>query len=181
MCNSRGIIESQGGASQTYATLSGKLKEHFENALTRENAMKTFERAEQKIDESEEEFMMTLLSLYKLANPNHTPEITLAAIKRKFMNGISDDLRRNIFVFCNDPYNANVTREQLLGFANNARMHMGNTTATDWLTAAGTNSLTDAINNLTLQLQIHVKNTERRLDGFDSISVGLHFSNEHSW
>ena len=169
--------EAQGGNPLTYAVLAAKLKEHFESASSREEAMKKFEMRMQNVNESEEEFMLGLLKLYSLANPNHAADIKLAAIKRKFINGISEELRRNIFIFCNNPYAAGVTRENLLSHCRDARMHLKSEPAadnpgTDGVMAAGgggnedVDDTTAAINNLSLQLQTHVENTGRRLDEF---------------
>ena len=77
--------------------------------------MLLFESRVKKVNESEEEFMLVLLKLYSAANPNHAANVKLMAIKRKFLQGISSELRKNIFVFCNDPYHNDVTREILLG------------------------------------------------------------------
>jgi hypothetical protein len=155
--------ESQGNAALTYVALVAKLKEHFESNLTREDAMKKFESRVQKINESEEEFMLDLLKLYTLANPTHAAAIQLEAIKRKFMNGISPELRRNVFVFCNNPFAADVTRENLLVYCRNASMHLKAENATDNSTdnvlpvnndggassEESPNAMITAINNLT--------------------------------
>ena len=186
----RAILEeyedSLNAGPQTYAVLIEKLKEHFESASTREQAMKNFETRVQRIDESEEEFMLDLVKLYGLANPTHNAAIKLAAIKRKFLNGVSQDLRRNVFVFCNNPFDANVTRDNILEYCRNAKMHLSvktepnighesvmvanNNTSSS---ASGTNSdIATAINNLSLQFREHVQSTERRFEDFgEAISV----------
>ena len=123
--------------------------------------------------------MLDLVKLYSLANPNHAADIKLAAIKRKFLNGISPDLRRNIFVFCNNPFEGTVTRENLLSYCNNARMHLTVKTEGDSVSANASETVMlancsagnvneegviAAINNLTLQVKNHVESTERRFD-----------------
>ena len=83
--------------------------------------MAMFESRIQKANESEEEYMLELLKLYKTANPDHADAVILLAVKRKFLSGISPILKKNIFVFCNDPLDANVTREHLLSHCRKAR------------------------------------------------------------
>ena len=51
--------------------------------------MAMFESRIQKVNESEEEYMLELLKLYKTANPNHADAVLLLAVKRKFLSGIS--------------------------------------------------------------------------------------------
>ena len=184
----RAILEEYedalGGEPQSYDVLVNKLKEHFESALTREQAMKTFETRVKKIDESEEEFMLDLVKLYSLANPTHSAAIKLAATKRKFLNGVSQELRRNVFVFCNNPFAAAVTRENLLEYCRNARMHLSVKSesnlddseavmvANNSAAATDVSGMAAAINNLSLQFKNHVENTDRRLNEFgETISV----------
>ena len=109
------------GAVQTYANLRAKLIEYFDSTSSREKSMKLFENRKQKLTESEEEYMLDLFSLYKAANPDHTAAVTLLAVKRKFLDGISPTLRSKLFVFCTDPYEATVTRENLLGHCRTAQ------------------------------------------------------------
>ena len=126
--------------------------------------------------------MLDLVKLYSLANPDHAADIKLAAIKRKFLNGISPDLRRNVFVFCNNPFEGNVTRENLLSYCRNARMHLAvkaegdsassSTSEAVMLANHGVGNdegLVSAINNLSLQMKNHVETTERRFDEFDNV------------
>ena len=171
--------DSLGGVPQTYDALAEKLREHFESALTREQAMKSFEGRVQGLSESEEEFMLELAKLYSLANPTHAANIKLAAVKRKFMNGISAELRRNVFIFCNNPFAAGVTRENLLAHCRNARMHLstasssGNDCAAAVTAMDGANGgLIAAVNELTLQVKSHVEATEKRFEEVgEAISV----------
>ena len=183
----RAILEeyedSLNAGPQTYAVLVEKLKEHFESDSTREQAMKNFETRVQRIDESEEEFMLDLVKLYGLANPTHNAAIKLAAIKRKFLNGVSQDLRRNVFVFCNNPYDANVTRDNILEYCRNAKTHLSvkteqNTVNHETVMVANNSNISapgggassdiaTALNNLSLQFKDHVETTERRFDDFN--------------
>ena len=55
--------QTRGGVQQTYVDLAAKLREHFDNAETRETSMSLFETRVKKVNESEEEFMLQLLKL----------------------------------------------------------------------------------------------------------------------
>ena len=117
---------SQGGAQQTYTALVAKLREHFANTTTQESSMILFESRVKKVTESEEEFMLELVKLYKAANPQQAAEVVLLAVKRKFLAGIPSNLRNNIFVFCSDPYDNGVSREALLGHCRKAKNLLSN-------------------------------------------------------
>jgi hypothetical protein len=178
--------QTQGGNQLTYAALSAKLLEHFDNAETRETSMSLFDVCCQKVNESEEEFMLRLLMLYKTANPDHTDAVTLLAVKRKFLSGIPPSLKKNMYVFCSDPLAANVTREQLLSHCRKARNLMMNSAESDntystdkvLVNAGGNNNvhhptrdddLVAAVNNLSLRFQEHVSNTEKRFDDMGGV------------
>ena len=92
--------EEQEGLAQTYDALVAVLEAQFSTVASRELNMATFERREQNINESEEEFMLDLLKLYRAANPDSPAAATNAAVKRKFLQGVAPELRRGIFVFC---------------------------------------------------------------------------------
>ena len=183
----RAVLEeyelTQGGNPLTYTVLIAKLKEHFDSAHMKESSMLQFESRIKKVNESEEEYMLQLFKLYTAANPTHAEDVTLLAVKRKFMSGISPALRKNIFVFCSDPFAANVTRENLLSFGRQAKNLLsgtendGGTTdlagdrvllATDQRatfddpTTTNHDGVMAAINNLTLEVSGHVKETEKR-------------------
>ena len=176
--------QTQGGNQLTYAALSAKLAEHFDNAETRETSMALFDVCIQKANESDEEFMLRLLMLYKTANPDHSDAVTLLAVKRKFLSGISPELRRNVHVFCSEPLGVGVTREQLLSYCRKARNLMltadsDNTTySTDRVLAAASGSATSsdevvtAINNLSVRFEEHVLNTEKRFDHIAAMGRG---------
>ena len=85
--------QTQGGNQLTYAALAQKLRDHFDSAETRENSMSMFEGRIQKVNETEEEFMLDLLKLYQTANPDHAAAVTLLAVKRKFLAGIAPVLK----------------------------------------------------------------------------------------
>ena len=172
--------QTQGGNQQTYDALAAKLREHFDNAETRENSMSMFDVSCQKVNESEEEFMLRLLMLYKTANPNRAEAVTLLAVKRKFLAGILVALKKNVYVSCRNPLEPNVTRGELLSHCRKARNLMMNSVESDSYATdkvlvnaeGGTNNkhpsrdtdLVSAINNLSLRFQEHVSNTEKRFE-----------------
>ena len=69
-----------------------------------ETKMAEFEQRIQPVTESEDKFMLSLVKLYRTANPTASTADINRAIKRKFLSGISSDLRSSIFIFCTDPY-----------------------------------------------------------------------------
>ena len=172
--------ETRGGIPLDFATLSAKLKEHFEDVSGRENGMMIFESRVKQLNESVEEFMQALVSLYSDANPTHAAEIKLEAVKRKFLQGISPELRKTISVFCNNPF---VTREQLLQHCRQAKTHLMGTSshsshshdnsakvlAAEVSDANHGGGLVAAINNLSLQFRNHVENTDARFNYLDNM------------
>ena len=109
---------------QKFSDSVTKLKEVFHTVGAREGKMADFEVHTQRIAESEDEFMLDLVKLFRYANPTADAGILDVAVKRKFLQGISPSLRREIFVFCNDAYAATVSREQLLQHCRKARVHL---------------------------------------------------------
>ena len=88
--------------------------------------MAEFEQRIQLVTESEDEFMLSLVKLYCTANPTASTEDINRAIKRKFLSGVSPDLRRSIFIFCTHPYATSVTYDALLEVARKAKLHIIN-------------------------------------------------------
>lgn len=86
--------------------------------------MTAFERCVQKIDESEEEFMTHFLQLFRAANPKAKTEVINHGVKCKFLQGISDTLRRNIFIFCTNPHDEKVSHQDLLKASRDASVHL---------------------------------------------------------
>ena len=117
-------LEEVKEAPQKFSDSVTKLKEVFHTVAAREAKMADFEVRKQCIAESEDEFMLVLVKLFRSANPAADSPTLDVAVKRKFLQGISPSLRRGIFVFCNDPYAAAVSREQLLQHCRKARMHL---------------------------------------------------------
>ena len=117
-------LEEVKEAPQKFSDSVTKLKEVFHTVAAREAKMADFEVRTQRIAESEDEFMLVLVKLFRSANPAADSPTLDVAVKRKFLQGISPSLRRGIFVFCNDPYAAAVSREQLLQHCRKVRVHL---------------------------------------------------------
>ena len=68
--------------------------------------------------------MLSLVKLYSAANPDAGEAVSTKAIKRRFMNGISNEVRQSLYIFCNNPHAIIVTYQQLLELARKAKMHI---------------------------------------------------------
>ena len=101
-----------------------RLETVFNTAAIREQKMVLFENRTQKLNESEDEFMLSLTTLYRGANPTATVADVNKSVKRKFMQGISTELRRAIYVFINDPFAVTVSHQRLLESARNAKLSL---------------------------------------------------------
>ena len=164
-------FEEEKSSPQKYSELKKQLTAVFDSEADREAHMTAFERCIQKIDESEEEFMTHLLQLFKAANPNAKTEVINHAVKRKFLQGISDALRRNIFIFCKNPYDDAVSHQDLLKASRDASVHLSlpftaETVVPDTvLTAANPSDTTlDAILALSTKFEQHSQLAMRKLD-----------------
>ena len=94
----------------------------FETVATKESRMVEFENRIQHIEESADEFMQSLIKLYRAADPDATDVVSTKAIKRRFLGGISTDVRQSIYIFCNDPHSTTVSYQNLLEHARKAKM-----------------------------------------------------------
>ena len=130
-------FEEDHNGAQGYNALKEELEKHYNTTAIKEGKMREFELRTQKVDESEEEFMFELYNLYKRANPSQAAAVQLTAVKRKFLQGIDPEIRRNIFVFCNDPYGAAITRENLVEFSQKAKVYLTTTDPSYGSTASG--------------------------------------------
>ena len=117
-------FEEEQGDPQKYSELKKQFNTVFDSDSKREAHMTTFERCVQRIGESEEEFMTHLLQLYKAADPQAKTNVINHAVKRKFLQGISDTLRRNTFIFCSNPYDAKVSHPDFLKASRDASVHL---------------------------------------------------------
>ena len=96
----------------------------FDSPADREAHMTTFERRLQGLNETEEEFMLILVKLYKAANPKVKAEDLNREVKRKFLHGILGPLSRNLFIFCNNPLDDSASHQDLLQTARDAKVHL---------------------------------------------------------
>ena len=121
--------------------------------------------------ETEDEFMVSLVKLYKAANPTVSAEVFDTAVKRKFLQGISPVLKKNLFVFCNKPYDPATTRDKLLQHCREAKVHLAPTpepdsTSTDKVLCIDNNQnkndqILAAINELKLDFNSRLDNTNK--------------------
>lgn len=164
-------LEYERDGTQTYAQVKTRLESVFDSSAGREKRMIDFENRTQRADETEDEFMLSLVQLYRSANPQ-TPDAEFQkSVKRKFLQGISPELRRAIFVFNSDPHSTVVSYQRLLEYARNARLNIVDTTVEtpsmsvnsvnqhEGAAAVSTNTnneLLQAINNLTSSVNDHL-------------------------
>ena len=117
-------LEQEKKASQKFKDLKAKLEEVFNSDADKEHKQELFEKRHQEIGETEDEFMLSLTNLHRSANPDADEADLTRNVKRKFMNGISAGLKRNVFIFCNKPHDANVTIDNLLEAVRRANLYM---------------------------------------------------------
>ena len=166
-------LEETAGEAQTLTQCKNKLKSVYDTVATREDKMILFEQRVQHLDESEEEFMFTLVKLFRAANPNVAAQDMDQAVKRKFLQGIDPNVKRGIFVFCQDPYANTVSRDQLLQDCRKAKVHLSPspvdtsqpTESKEALCVAeATTPIVTAISELTTTLSEHMKFTTDKLN-----------------
>ena len=128
------VLERNG--AQTFAQVQARLESVFATAAIRERQMKTFETRIQRADETVDDFMLDLVTLFRSANPDAPDREFQKSVKRKFVQGISPALRRALYVFCNDPSSVLVTHQQLLEFARTANLNIVEENAAEVVTFA---------------------------------------------
>ena len=117
-------LEEEKGTPQNFTELKAKLEAVFNSAADKELKQEEFEKRHMKIDETEEEFMLDLVKLYRSANPDSADPEKCRNVKRKFLNGIPSNLKRNVFVFCNDPHSTTVSVDNLLEAVRKAKLYI---------------------------------------------------------
>ena len=75
-------LEEEKGSAQKYSVCVTKLRSCFEIVASREAKMATFKVRSQQLGETEEEFMLSLVRLYKADNPTINGIQYEAAVKR---------------------------------------------------------------------------------------------------
>ena len=93
-------LEEVKHAQQKFSELKAHLEVVFITTANKESKMVEFENRFQRIEESEDEFMLNLVKIYIAANPDASEATSTLAIKRKFIHGISSDLCRSTYIFC---------------------------------------------------------------------------------
>ena len=186
-------LETEREGGQTYPQVVHRLETVFNTTASRERKMLEFEKRTQKAQETEEEYMLSLVQLYKSANPHVTNQEFQRAVKRKFLQGIPPELRRAIYVFCNDPHAIIVSYQRLLEYTRTAKLNIieSNSHANDTSTVCSVNAdvtqsnsntasttnneLLQAITNLTVSLNDHVNfftagqsNSQRNRNSYQS-------------
>ena len=129
------------------------------------------------INETEDEYMLTIIKLHRSANPDASTDDTTRKVKRKLLNGISPQLRRNLFIFCQDPHSDTITMEKLLEAVRKTKLHvmeendntvsstLGNPTVSTVQpvsTPVAVDPTLSAINHLTTMFTEHMQTTEAK-------------------
>ena len=178
-------LEEEKKAQQKYSEIKVRLEAVFKTTATKEAKMVAFENRIQRLEESEDEFMLSLVKLYRAADPDATDANATKAIKRRFMGGIANEVRQSIYIFCNDPYAATVSYQKLLEHARNAKIHaldkkpdkhFVNVLNTSNVTDSNTNDyLLKAISDLSDNMNRRIDDLETNynsLQGINAISRG---------
>ena len=185
-------LEERKKTPQKFTEIVTKLRSVFDTTATREAKMAAFEVRLQHLEESEDEFMLDLVKLFRAANPDVTPEVFDTAVKRKFLQGISPSLRKGIFVFCNKPYDVTVTRDILLEHCRDAKVQLQPSPSeiiseTNKVLCVHDNvsspknsieaPILQAIKELKLEVQHHISSTNQKLqEQEDKIFAINHYS-----
>ena len=90
-------LEEEKKTQQKFSELKGRLESVFTTVARQEAKMVKFENRIQRILESEDGFMLSLVKLYSAANPDAGEAVSTKAITRRFMNGIMKEDNLHIF------------------------------------------------------------------------------------
>ena len=165
-------LEEQEGAQQTFTQITTKLKAVFESEADKELKQEEFNKRHMKIEETEEEFMGDLVRLYRAANPNSSDQEKCRNVKRRFLSGIPATLKRNVFVFCNNPHGDTVTVDNLLEAVRKAKLYISEQqSGTESVNAIQSKTqesessvILKAIDGLRQSLDSHIQLTAQRFD-----------------
>ena len=108
---------------QKFTDLKEKLETVFNSDADKEFKQEEFERRRLQLNETEDEFMLSLIKLHRAANPNSSDADHTRDVKRKFMSGISPELKRSVFIFCNNPHEGTVTIDALSEATRKAKLY----------------------------------------------------------
>ena len=162
-------LEEEKSQQQKFSELKTRLESVFNTTANKESKMVEFENRIQRVEETEDEFMLSLVKMYRAANPDATEPTSTLAIKRKFMHGISPDLRRSIYIFCNEPYAPDVNYQKLLENARKARLQITQQQLDETSITAidESNQQQDLQTNLVKALDNLEKNFNERMDSLE--------------
>ena len=139
-------LEEEKGSQLKYTDLKKALTTVFDSDPDREAHMTGFETTVQGLGKTKDEYMLALIKLFKAVNPDANIEDINRAVKRKFLNGISNDLHRNLSIFLNNPLEEKVSHSDLLQVSHKAHVHfISSGTTRDGLYAGSTPSPDDPI------------------------------------
>ena len=117
-------FEEEKGEPPKLKDLKEQLTNTFDSLADRVAKMSQFETCIQQIGESEDEFMTAFLQLFCAATPSAKNEDVSHAVKHKFLHRISDQPRRNIFIFCTNPFDDKISHQDLLKARRDASIHL---------------------------------------------------------
>ncbi len=160
-------FEEEQKTAQNFTAIKAKLVSVFNSDADREIMQEEFDRRHLEIDESEDEFMSSLVKLHRAANPDAADADLTRNVKRKFLNGINSDLKKNIFIFCNKPHDATVSIDSLLEAARRARLHIveqkdQEETINAVFDATQENAVLKAIEDVKTTLTTHIQSTSQQ-------------------
>ena len=92
-------LEKEKRAQQKYSEIKVRLEAVFKTTERKEAKMVAFENRFQKLEENEDEFMLSLVKMYRATDPGATEAIATKAIKRRFIQGIANEVRQSIYIF----------------------------------------------------------------------------------
>ena len=165
-------LEEEKRAPQKYTELKARLTNVFNSEADKECKQIQFENRHSEINETDDEFMLELIKLYRAANPNAEDAQVTCSVKRKFLSGIPAELKRNIYIFCNDPHDVAVSTEKLLEATRKARLLIMEANPSslpttmnvvDKVNECKSDPTSDAINRLTETLNTHIRLTNEQL------------------
>ena len=161
-------LEEEKKTPQKYADLKAKLEAVFNSNADKEYKQEQFESSHQELNETEDEFMLRLLQLHRSANPTATTAENTRNVKRKFLNGISPEVKKNIFIFCNDPHASTVSVDSLLEAIRKAKLYIsgkGDTKSNSNVVNEKSDNndiILKAIDELRQSLDSHIKSTKEQ-------------------
>lgn len=164
-------LEAEKATPQKYSEIKAKLTAVFNSAADKECKQQEFENRHLLLNESEDEFMLSLLNLHRAANPDTDEKEVTRNVKRKFLNNIPSELKKNIFLFCNNPHDTGVTVDILMEAVRKAKLYIldGNneqgsvnvvSNRNDGITE--NNAVLKALESLKSSLDTHINSTNER-------------------